>query len=151
MLPPDTRVFQSIFARYLAERIQGSLIKISARSVPKNLDERSGKWWIETRKNAIGKTLDEIAPQDEAGIARAWKLIEDALDDLAAHLDAIQEGNFRVTGGPSYSEFELVSVLNTVMRVDTDAWTRVKGRNGGRWGKLMDLPLYKKLLPANKV
>ncbi|KAL5503989.1 hypothetical protein ACEPAH_8061 [Sanghuangporus vaninii] len=151
IMPSNARVFQSMFTKYMTERIYGSINKISMPLVISALPESAGKWIVATRKNTIGKTVDEIAPQDETSVTEAWKGIEAAFDDLAAHLDSGGEGNFRVTGSASYAEFELVSVLNFVKRLSPDGWNRLEVRNGGRWGKLMDLPLYKKLVPANRV
>ncbi|KAL5525921.1 hypothetical protein ACEPAG_7259 [Sanghuangporus baumii] len=151
LLPSNARIFQSMFTKYMAEKILGSVVKITTPLVVRALPENNQKWIIETRKSIFGKSIEEIAPQDESSIAEAWMIIEAAFDDLAAHLDTVQEGNFRITGEPSYAEFELVSVLNVVKRLSPSSWRRLEGRNGGKWAKLMDLPLYKELLPANRV
>lgn len=99
-----------------------------------------------------GATFDQIVPQDEASVARLWKSFDAAFDDLAAYLDHAGEGNFRVTGDVSYAELELVSLLNLVKRTSFDeGWKRLKDRNGGRWAKLLELPVYQELLPVNRI
>ncbi|KAL5485863.1 hypothetical protein ACEPAI_6905 [Sanghuangporus weigelae] len=124
----NARVFHSIFTKYMTERIQGSIYKISMPFAINALSESAGKCATE-----------------------AWKVIKTAFDDLAVHLDNGGERNFRVTGNAGYAEFELVSILNLVKRLSRGGWNRLRVRNGGRWGKLTDLLLYKKLLPANRV
>ena len=88
---------------------------------------------------------------DEASIKAAWKRLDATFDDLAAHLDKAGEGNYRITGGVSYSEFELVSWLNMARRASyNEVWKRLASRNRGRWEKLMNLPVYKEILPADR-
>lgn len=151
LLPSETRVFQKIFSKYLADNILRAAVPFVVPGFVAVQRKEKQAWFIETRKKTLGATLEDVIPVDEANIALAWKKFEAAFDDLAAHLDKGGEGNYRVTGNVSYAEFELVSLLNLIKRLTfEEGWKkRLETRNDGRWAKLMGLPIYKELLPMN--
>ncbi|EJD06829.1 uncharacterized protein FOMMEDRAFT_152145 [Fomitiporia mediterranea MF3/22] len=152
MLPAGMRVLHSIFSQYLAQNIAGPMFKFVLPGLLRALAPHPRDWLIQTRKSTLGVTIDEMIPKDEKSIAEAWRAVDAAFDDLAAHLDKAGEGNFRITGDVSYVEFELVSILNLLRRTNPDeGWKRLEILNGDRWAKLMDLPIYKRLLPANRL
>ncbi|EJD06830.1 uncharacterized protein FOMMEDRAFT_165518 [Fomitiporia mediterranea MF3/22] len=151
LFPAETRVFQSVFSTYLTDKTRGAYSVVFLRLVNLLLDN-DREWFIESRRRIGGRSVEEMVPQDEASMQIAWKNFDAVFDELAAHLDKAGEGNYRITGGVSYSEFELVSFLNLIYRLSFDeAWKRLKGRNGGRWEKLLNLPVYKDILPVNRV
>ncbi|EJD06827.1 uncharacterized protein FOMMEDRAFT_144709 [Fomitiporia mediterranea MF3/22] len=152
MLPAEMRVLYSIFSQYLAQNIAGPMFKFVLPGLLRALAPHSRDWLIQTRKSTLGVTIDEMIPKDEKALTEAWRAFDAAFDELAAYLDKAGEGNFRITGEVSYVEFELVSTLNLLKRTNPDeGWKRLEARNGGRWAKLMDLPIYKRLLPANRL
>lgn len=149
LLPAETRVFQSIFTKYLSDVLQPAMGKLMLMPIVRALPAESQEWYLETRDTFYGKGVRESLPKDEASFFEAWKAFEKAFDDLAVQLDAAGEGNFRVTGDVSFSEFELVVLLYLTKRLlYEDGWKgRLESRNGGRWAKLLNLPVYKELLP----
>ncbi|EJD06831.1 uncharacterized protein FOMMEDRAFT_144711 [Fomitiporia mediterranea MF3/22] len=152
LLPAETRFFQSIFSKYLIEKVSTAIYGVALASILDLFPSESDReWYLQTRRNVYGRGIEELVPQDEASIQAAWRRFDTTFDDLAAHLDKAGEGNYRITGGVSYSEFELVSWLNMARRASYDGvWKRLASRNGGRWEKLMNLPVYKEILPANR-
>ncbi|KAL5503988.1 hypothetical protein ACEPAH_8060 [Sanghuangporus vaninii] len=102
--------------------------------------ESNQKWFIGAPRSTFSRSVEEIAPQDDA-MAQAWTIIEVAFDDVAAHPVTVKEGKFCITGEPNYSRFELVAILTTVRAsglMHGEGWRDV-------WAKLMDILIYKKL------
>lgn len=70
--------------------------------------------------------MDDLTPHDELSISQTWKNFDATFDKLAPR-QCRREESFRITDGVSYSEFELVSILNPLKCVSFDeGWRRWK-------------------------
>ncbi|KAH8115134.1 hypothetical protein DFH11DRAFT_1543820 [Phellopilus nigrolimitatus] len=142
----ETRVFQSVFRQYLRDVFM-AVFPVMIHAFASKLT--TPEWFITTRKELFGVSAEQIAPRvgDAEGESAAWTAFENSFDGLAAHLDVLGAGNYRlVKSQVTYSEMEMVSLVFCIKRVTPDtAWKKLEGRNGGRWPKL--LALYDEYLP----
>lgn len=105
LLPAESRVFQSIFTKYLFEKVTCPIVMTLFMPYIRHMRPHTQEWFIESRTRTFGMSLTEMLPQDEAGIETAWRNFDAGFDDLAIHLDNSGGGNYRLTAdfaGPFY-------------------------------------------------
>ena len=152
MIPKGTDAFHAAFSQSCTDLFR-TLFPLAIESFADALVSRDYFW--NSRVDLFGMRSEDIAAKGDA-VEQVWKATEGELDKLAGYLDAnIREGASPEEAGNqqtlvmgdrrSYADIHLVSVLLTAARFVPGGWERIKGRNGGRWERLMKV--YAEYLP----
>ena len=152
MIPKGTDAFHAAFSQCCTNLLI-TMFPLAIESYADALVSRDHFW--NSRVDLIGKRSEDIVAKGDA-VDQTWKASEQELDKIAGYLDAnVREGaspgeaenqQTLVMGDrQSYADIHLVSMLLTAARFVPGGWERIKGRNGGRWERLMKV--YAEYLP----
>ncbi|KAF8577823.1 hypothetical protein K439DRAFT_1639376 [Ramaria rubella] len=141
LIPPGTAALQMLYQEEVTNHLyRGALSRVFVPIVPSVLNEPSRVFWVESREKIFGKKLDVLCPKGSEAWETQFANAKTALDKFAAlHDKNGPEGNLLVAGNEvTFSDFAILTLLDTVALVTPEEWEKVKTWNGGRWGKLKE-------------
>ena len=148
LLPQGTEAFHAVFDQYCKEKIFWPIVPVLIKPYAESLE--SPEWYVSTRSEVLGKTLDELAATTSEAAETSWRQCESGLDGLARLLDAnispdVKEKEAvlkksQVMGEKrSFADIQILSILWFIFRFSEGmGWERLKDRNEGRWSSLVD-------------
>jgi glutathione S-transferase len=139
VIPEGTDAFHNVWLSFVGQNVNGKLANLLVPECPAALGPRGKEYFTTTREKWWGP-LSQMCPDRE----KAWKAVEEGLSKVAAALDAngeSEERNLRVIPGREcYADFAILAPIQWVVAIATkEEIDRLKGWNGGRWGKLLEL------------
>ena len=147
IFPKGTQALQAAWTELLNESF---LLKFIPLTTPHAIhalrDEREKEYYRRTREAWLKCTLEGYCPAGSEKEEKAWKELWAGLDKVAEMMDRNkkkegEDGGIWVMGdiGPTWADFTIVSafVWFDVAGVK-GGWDKIKDRNGGRWGKMME-------------
>ncbi|KAF8578275.1 hypothetical protein K439DRAFT_1417308 [Ramaria rubella] len=141
LIPPGTVALQMLFQEEITNHLYwNALTNVFSPIVPSILNEPSRVYWHASREKSFGKKLDVLCPKGSEAWEKQFANAKNALDKFAALLDKNgPEGNILVAGNQvTFSDFTILTLLDTVALVTPEEWEKIKTWHGGRWEKLKE-------------
>ncbi|KIM40954.1 hypothetical protein M413DRAFT_19076 [Hebeloma cylindrosporum] len=104
---------------------------------------RSEEYFRRTRKEWLGKDMEDMAPKGDAAVAE-WARFKNGLDKVdawySAKTGAVNGGPFLLGKTPSWGDIVVASyfvMMRIVWGEDSEQWKDISSWNGGRWAGIV--------------
>lgn len=142
VIPRETAALQKSFQVMVEAKLQLGVFLYTMIQTCSQLKPQSREYYRRTREAALGKMMEEVAPQGSEAREQAWKGILTILAEVSLWMSENGEGVAFVCGKrAAFVDFVLGSHLTVLKRVlgpQSREYRELMCADGGRWAVLTD-------------
>ncbi|THU87366.1 hypothetical protein K435DRAFT_842574 [Dendrothele bispora CBS 962.96] len=143
LVPKGTEVLQKAYIDATRDKFVEVVRQFTIPKVAWSLNERSQEFFRRTRKQRLGKTIEELDPQGEKR-KEEWKKLEEGLGQIDKWYASGKE-DILVMGGEDKACFADFAFAGFVIWIrilfgkESEEWKDVSGWHSERWGRMIQV------------